>query len=80
MFDPELYRAKSEVEEWKKRDPIGLLISRMRRDSLIADADLEAIEKEVETEVADAVAFADAGTLEPVEELTRFVYSERRVV
>jgi len=78
MFDPELYRAKAEVEEWKKRDPIPLLISRMRQDSLIHEADIEAIENEVAAEVHDAAAFADAGTLEPITDLTRFVYSERR--
>jgi pyruvate dehydrogenase E1 component alpha subunit len=32
---------------------------------------------EVDAEIADAVAFAEAGALEPVEELTRFVYSDR---
>ena len=78
MFDPELYRSKAEVEEWKKRDPIALLISSMRQDSLINEADIHKIEAAVETEVRDAVAFADAGALEPVEELTRFVHSERR--
>lgn len=78
MFDPELYRTKEEVEEWKKRDPIPLLISRMRQSSLIADADIETMEKEVAAEIDDAVKFADAGTLEPREELTRFVYSDRR--
>jgi TPP-dependent pyruvate/acetoin dehydrogenase alpha subunit len=37
---------------------------------------LEAIEARVAEEVDAAVAFAEAGTWEPVEELTRFVYSE----
>ena len=78
MFDPELYRSKAEVEEWKKRDPIALLISHMRQNSLIEDADIDAIEKSVASEVNDAVSFAEAGTLEPVSELTRFVYSDRR--
>jgi pyruvate dehydrogenase E1 component alpha subunit len=77
MFDPELYRPKAEVEEWKKRDPIGLLIARMRQESLIDDAGITAIEKAVAAEVDDAVAFADAGSLEPLEDLTRFVYSDR---
>jgi pyruvate dehydrogenase E1 component alpha subunit/2-oxoisovalerate dehydrogenase E1 component len=77
MFDPELYRTKQEVEEWKKRDPIPMLISRMQEESLITEADLAEIEKDVVAEVDDAVAFADAGTLEPVDELTRFVYSDR---
>ena len=80
MFDPELYRSKAEVEEWKKRDPIELLASRLRQDSLIGETDIEDIEKAVAAEVQDAVAFADAGTLEPVAELTRFVYSDRRTL
>jgi len=78
MFDPELYRSKAEVEEWKKRDPIVLLSSKLRRDFQVADADIDAIEKRVADEVEDAVTFADSGTLEPVSDLTRFVYSERR--
>jgi TPP-dependent pyruvate/acetoin dehydrogenase alpha subunit len=78
MFDPELYRSKTEVEEWKKRDPIALFVSRMRQESLVDDADIERIEKAVAAEVDDAVAFADGGSLEPPSELTRFVYSDRR--
>jgi pyruvate dehydrogenase E1 component alpha subunit/2-oxoisovalerate dehydrogenase E1 component len=78
MFDPELYRTKEEVEQWKKRDPIPMLISRMRQESLINEQDIAMIEKDVAAEVDDAVAFADAGMLEPIDELTRFVYSERR--
>ena len=34
------------------------------------------IEAEVAAEIAAAVAFAEAGTWEPVEDLTRFVYAE----
>jgi pyruvate dehydrogenase E1 component subunit alpha len=78
MFDPELYRTKEEVEQWKKRDPIPMLISRMRQESLVNEQDIAMIEKDVAAEVDDAVAFADAGMLEPIDELTRFVYSERR--
>jgi pyruvate dehydrogenase E1 component alpha subunit len=78
MFDPELYRAKEEVQEWKKRDPIPMLVSRMREQSLINEDDIAIIEKDVAAEVDDAVAFADAGTLESIDELTRFVYSERQ--
>jgi TPP-dependent pyruvate/acetoin dehydrogenase alpha subunit len=78
MFDPELYRAKEEVENWKKRDPIALLVSRMREQSLVNEEDVAVIETDVAAEVDDAVAFADAGTLEPIDELTRFVYSERQ--
>jgi pyruvate dehydrogenase E1 component alpha subunit len=74
MFDPELYRSKDEVSEWRKRDPIEHFLKTM--GDTIAPADLEQIEKEVAAELDDAVEFAEAGTLEPVEDLTRFVYSE----
>jgi len=78
MFDPELYRSKTEVEAWKKFDPIQLLISRLKEMTPNTDSDLENIEKTVAAEIADAVAFAESGRLEPVEELTRFVYSKRK--
>lgn len=76
MFDAELYRSKDEVAEWKKRDPITLFFEQMKANGVLSDADYEAIEKEVAKEVDDAVAFAEAGTWEPVSDLTRFVYSE----
>lgn len=76
MFDAELYRTKDEVAEWKKRDPITMFFDAMKEAKVLGDADLEAIETEVAKEVDEAVAFAEAGTWEPVSELTRFVYSE----
>ncbi|HSO09373.1 MAG TPA: pyruvate dehydrogenase (acetyl-transferring) E1 component subunit alpha [Desulfoprunum sp.] len=79
MYDAELYRTKAEVEEWKQRCPIATFTERLRGAGLLSDGDLEAIEAEVGREIAEAVAFAEAGSLEPVEDLTRFVYSERRM-
>jgi pyruvate dehydrogenase E1 component alpha subunit len=76
MYDPELYRDKQEVEEWKKRDPIALFIRRLQDQGLWQEEDEAGMEEEVAKEIAAAVDFAEAGTWEPVEELTRFVYSE----
>jgi pyruvate dehydrogenase E1 component alpha subunit len=76
MFDAELYRSKEEVAEWKKRDPIATFLGRTRDAGLLTDDDYEAIERDVAKEVDEAVAFAEAGTLEPVTDLMRFVYSE----
>jgi pyruvate dehydrogenase E1 component alpha subunit len=76
MFDAELYRTKDEVAEWKKRDPITLFFDSMKAASILRDADLTAVEAEVAKEVDESVAFAEAGTWEPVSDLTRFVYSE----
>lgn len=76
MFDPELYRDKAEVEEWKKRDPLVTLPEQLRAEGLLSDDEWKAMNDDAAAEVDKAVAFAEAGTWEPVEELTRFVYSE----
>ena len=78
MFDSELYRTRDEVAQWRERDPIELLVGRMTEAGLLDEAGRAALEREVAAEVEAAVAFAEAGTWEPVEELTRFVVSERR--
>jgi pyruvate dehydrogenase E1 component alpha subunit len=77
MFDPERYRTKEEVARWKERDPIGLHTDRLRAEGLLADDALAAIESAAAQEIDDAVAAAEAGTLEPVEDLTRWVTSDR---
>jgi TPP-dependent pyruvate/acetoin dehydrogenase alpha subunit len=75
MFDAELYRTKAEVDEWKKRDPIAMLVGRLKDAGEITDERLAAMEGGVTAEVAEAVAFAERGTWEPVEHLTRDVYA-----
>jgi TPP-dependent pyruvate/acetoin dehydrogenase alpha subunit len=45
---------------------------------ILSDEDLKCIEDEIAAEVAKAIEFAEAGTWEPVEDLTKFVYSERK--
>jgi pyruvate dehydrogenase E1 component alpha subunit len=73
MADPELYRSKDEVERWKQRDPIATFVARLRDERVLADADLAAVSSAVEREVEAAVAFAEEGPWEPVEDLTRDV-------
>jgi pyruvate dehydrogenase E1 component alpha subunit len=77
MFDPELYRDKAEVERWRERDPIRALADRLRGEAALDDAALAALERSIGEEIAAAVAFAEAGTLEPISDLTRFVTSDR---
>jgi pyruvate dehydrogenase E1 component alpha subunit len=77
MFDPERYRDKAEVAGWVERDPITTLRTTLRSDGRLSDTEWTAMQQEVDAEMQRAVAFAEAGTHEPVEELTRFVYSER---
>ena len=73
MYDPELYRTKEEVEQWKNRDPITTFATRLREWRLLSDSDLVALETAVAGEVEDAVRVAEEGPWEPVEDLTRDV-------
>jgi pyruvate dehydrogenase E1 component alpha subunit len=75
MFDPELYRDKAEVELWKQRDPLQLLKLQIERQGPIDPQIYAAQDADVEQELAAAVAFAEAGTWEPVEDLTKDVYT-----
>lgn len=76
MYDPELYRDKAEVAAWMQHDPIDALRARLTASGTFSDDDWAALQTEVDAEIDDAVAFAEAGTPEPVADLTRFVYSE----
>jgi len=76
MFDPEFYREKSEVDAWKERDPIDRLTRELRDASLVDDAGLTDLERAISAEIEAAVGFAEAGSLEPVSELGRFVLSD----
>jgi pyruvate dehydrogenase E1 component alpha subunit len=76
MADPELYREKGEVEEWKKRDPI-LSFQRWLLDrELLSDEDLQSIEAGIAAEIDDAVNFAEESPWEPVEDVTKDVSTE----
>ncbi|HSL57254.1 MAG TPA: thiamine pyrophosphate-dependent enzyme, partial [Acidimicrobiales bacterium] len=77
MFDPERYRDKAEVAEWRERDPIELHAARLVADGILDDDAHRAIEAAADAEIDEAVAAAEAGTDEPVEDLTRWVMSER---
>jgi pyruvate dehydrogenase E1 component alpha subunit len=69
MSDPDLYRTKQEIEEWKKRDPILLFQHQLREWKLLDDSDAARIAAEVSAEVDEAIRFAEAAPWEPVEDL-----------
>jgi TPP-dependent pyruvate/acetoin dehydrogenase alpha subunit len=76
MYDPELYRDRGEVEQWKHRDPLILLEGVLREAGELDDDQIARFEADVSAEIEAAVAAAEAADWEPVEDLTRFVYSE----
>ena len=67
-----------QVATWKKKDPISMFIRHLKDHKLITDKMIGKLEDQIAEEVQAAVDFAEQGTLEPVEDLTRFVYSETR--
>ncbi len=76
MFDPELYRDKSEVEQWKEHGPIRGLTDAMKRWEWLNDEERRSIDREIDREVDEAVEFAERSEWEPLADLTRFVYSD----
>ncbi|MFA5885444.1 MAG: pyruvate dehydrogenase (acetyl-transferring) E1 component subunit alpha [Acidimicrobiia bacterium] len=76
MYDPERYREKSEVDAWRARDPLTLCEQRLRELDAFDDVTRDRFEAEVAAEIDAAIAFAEAGTLEPVADLTRHVYRD----
>lgn len=69
MFDPELYRDKQEVEQWKTRGPIHTYTARLKAQGLLTEEEFLALDAQAQAEVDAAVAFAEAGTWEPIETL-----------
>ena len=76
MFDPELYRDKAEVAKWQERGPIHSYSARLKAQGLLDEAQFLALDSAVSAEVEAAVAFAEAGSLEPLATLCREVYTE----
>ncbi len=75
MFDPDLYRNKAEVEEWRKRDPIPHFKEWVLAANLVHADEVDTVEAGIAKEIEAAVAFAEAAPWEPVGDLTLDVYT-----
>ena len=75
MFDPELYRQKSEVDAWKKKCPIETWRATLLADKVINEPGLGQLGTDIEREMQEAVAFAEASPWEPLADLERFLYA-----
>ncbi|MCJ7799432.1 MAG: pyruvate dehydrogenase (acetyl-transferring) E1 component subunit alpha [Polaromonas sp.] len=75
MFDPDLYRDKAEIEQWKQRGPIHSFTAKLKAAGALTEKAFLALDARAEAEVADATAYADAAALEPVEDLLKNVYT-----
>jgi pyruvate dehydrogenase E1 component alpha subunit len=75
MFDPDLYRPEAEIAAWKERDPIETFTQRLTEADVVSDDEVTELWELAAVEIDEAVEFADGAALEPVETLTRHVYS-----
>ena len=76
MADPDLYRTKEEIGEWRKRDPISLFKSRLQDSGNLTESDVVRIESEINAEIDEAVRFAETSPVEPIEDLLKDVSAQ----
>src|SRR5215218_5768140 len=74
MADPEEYRSKEEVEEWRKRDPINVFKARLVEEDVISDDDFEKLDEQAVKRVDEAVDFADNSPFPELDSLYDDIY------
>jgi len=75
MFDPELYRDKAEVEQWKQRGPLHTFSARLKAEGKLTEAEFLALDAQANAEVQASVDFAEAAEWEPVADLLKDVHT-----
>jgi pyruvate dehydrogenase E1 component alpha subunit len=71
----EKYRTKEEIEEWRQRDPIGLLEKKLLETDALDEDKVEEIRNEAKERINEAVKFAEESDEPPIEELYTDVYA-----
>ena len=76
MSDPQKYRTKEEMEEYKLKDPIETVLHTLQNEFKISEADIEAINNRVKEQVEDAVKFAEESPWPDDSEVYKDVYTQ----
>ena len=74
MADPEDYREKAEVEEWRRRDPITVFERRLAEEGIVSEEEREQLDASAREAVDDAVKFADESPLPELDSLYDDLY------
>ncbi len=74
MSDPQKYRTKEEVEEYKKRDPIEMVKDKILTTGIATEEDLTAIEAKIKQQVEEAVKFSEESPWPDASEIFKDVY------
>ena len=72
--DPEVYRSKEEVEEWRKKDPIELFADRLESEGILSADQRTELRERIDRRVTEAVEFADASDEPPLDSLYDNLY------
>ena len=73
--DQERYRTREEVAAWKKKDPIARFEAYLLQEGLLNEEQRQAIAKEAQERIEEAVAFAESSPEPRVEEISEGVYA-----
>jgi pyruvate dehydrogenase E1 component alpha subunit len=74
MADPEEYREKEEVEEWRRRDPIASFGRRLAEEDVISEERQRDLDSKATEAVDEAVRFADESPLPELDSLYDDLY------
>lgn len=76
MSDPQKYRTKEEVEEYKKRDPIEMTKDRILTNGIATEEELAAIDAKIKQIVEESVKFAEESPWPDPSEIFTDMYVE----
>jgi pyruvate dehydrogenase E1 component alpha subunit len=77
MSDAKGYRTREEEAEWVKRDPITIWSDKLKKEKLVSDTDIKAMEKEIDAEIEnEIIKFAEDSPEPKVEDLTKYVLDD----
>jgi len=74
ISDPQKYRTKEEVEEYKQKDPIELVLKTIRQKGFATDDEINAINDRVNKEVEESVKFAEESPWPDESEVYKDIY------
>ncbi len=74
ISDPQKYRTKDEVDEYKSKDPIQQILKTMRDNNLVSEEEIKAIDQRVDAIVTESVKFAEESPWPDDNEVLKDVY------
>jgi pyruvate dehydrogenase E1 component alpha subunit len=74
--DPEVYRAREEVEEWEEKDPIESFARRCVEAGVLGEREVGQAREAAEAEVKAAVEFAEASPEPPLDTMYENLYAQ----